>query len=1126
MPVLLPDGSALRGNPHWYRDAVIYEVHVRAFFDSDGDGSGDFRGLTQKLDYLQDLGVTALWILPFYPSPMRDDGYDIADYTSVNPAFGTLGDVEKLIREAHKRGLRVITELICNHTSDQHPWFQRARHSKRGSAWRDYYVWSDSPDRYPQARIIFKDFESSNWTWDPMAGAYYWHRFYSHQPDLNYDNPRVRKAITRVMDFWLDRGVDGLRLDAVPYLYEREGTDCENLPETHAFLRELRRHIDDRYGDRMLLAEANQWPEEAAAYFGRGDECHMAYNFPVMPRMFMALRMEDRLPIVDIVEQTPPIPEDAQWAVFLRNHDELTLEMVTDEERDYMYRVYAGDPRARVNLGIRRRLAPLLGNHRRRLELMNGLLFSLPGTPVIYYGDEIGMGDNVYLGDRDSVRTPMQWNGDRNAGFSTASRERLYLPVITDPEHHFEAVNVSVQQANPHSLLWWTKRLIALRKRHQAFGRGDLRFLQPDNRHILAFVRCFGDETILVVANLSRFFQPVQLDLAEYDGRMPVELFGRIEFPRIGDLPYMLTLGPHEFLWLKLEPVGAAAESGEPGPALPTLPATGIGELLDGHLDGQLTPILQRWITGQSWYRGHGRRLKDGEIVDRIELALGRATAMLIVLRVSYSEGEPDTYLIPVTTAALLYDSLVFADGMPCRIEPPGLRIASLASVEGVPRGGFLVDASTDLGLTTCLIDAIARRRKLRGAHGELVGRPDPLLRGSAGGALLDNGRVIAAGEIFGTAEGAPDRRGLGHMTLELRHAYEPGEDAEAEMMRFLTGHGASWAPRVFGELEYRPAGGVPGEAALLREGLIHDGDVAAMTRDSLLGFFQQAATMPAPADPPSIGALDLLLVAGEELPPLAHEMVGTFLGTAHSIGRRVGEFHTVLASAPDIPAFAPESFSRLEQASLYQSIDTLAIRVARLMSARSSELDVSEAIHEGLVQGLRPELKQRLGALLHDRFTSKRTRIHGALRLDEVMHSEHGLVMIDFEGDTSRPASERRLRRSPLRDVAAMIRSFQDVALGRLRETDFAGALRPEDSEALDIWARLWYLWVSAAFLSGYRDAAGDKGFLPAHGEEWACLLDTFLIQGALEDLYHALRHEPERVRSSIRGLLELLGH
>jgi maltose alpha-D-glucosyltransferase/alpha-amylase len=1114
-----------RGDPHWYRDAVVYEVHVRAFRDADGNGSGDFRGLTEKLDYLRDLGVTALWVLPFYPSPLRDDGYDIADYVNVHPAYGTLRDAETFIREARKRGLRVITELVCNHTSDQHPWFQRARRAKPGSPWRDYYVWSDNPDRYPDARVIFKDFEASNWTWDPVAGAYYWHRFYSHQPDLNFDNPRVRVAITRAMDFWLDRGVDGIRLDAVPYLYERDGTDCENLPETHAFLRELRRHVDERYGDRMLLGEANQWPEEAAAYFGAGDECHMAFNFPVMPRMFMAIQMEDRLPIVDIVEQTPSIPEGSQWALFLRNHDELTLEMVTDEERDYMYRVYASDPRSRLNLGIRRRLAPLLGNHRRRIELMNGLLFSLPGTPFIYYGDEIGMGDNVYLGDRDSLRTPMQWNGDRNAGFSEADREQLYLPVVTDPEHHYEAVNVAVQQANSHSLLWWMKRLIALRKRHPAFGRGDVRFLAPENRHILAFVRSLGDETILVVANLSRFFQPVELNLAGHEGRQPIEMFGRIEFPPIGRLPYALSLGPHEFLWFTLEPAPVAAEVTGPPQALTALPASGIGDFLDGRLDAALTPVLLRWIRDRSWYRGHGRRLKDGEIVDRVEVPLGTATAVVLVLRVSYTEGEPDTYLIPLTTAVLLYDSLVFADGLPCRVEPPGLRIASLTSVGGVPAAGFLVDASFDLGFTAHLIDVIARRRRLRGSRGALVGRPDPGLRSSAASAIVSAGETIRAGETLGPGEIPGMPAGPRDLTLELRHTFEPGQDPEVEMMRFLTGHGAAWAPRVFGELEYRPAPGVSGEAALLRQGLVRDGGVAAMTRHELLGFLEQAAARPAPHEAPSITAGDLLRAAGESPPELALEMVGSNLETARSIGRRIGEFHTVLASAPHEPGFTPEPFTRLYQASLYQSIDVLAIRVGRLLGARSSELEASAAADAGLIVDLRAQLRDRLRLLRDRTLSGARMRIHGALRLGEVMRADRGLVMIDFEGDTSRPASERRLKRSPLRDVAAMIRSLHDLALGRLREADLGGSLRREDAAALDVWARHWYLWVSAAFLRGYRETVGEAPFLPARDDEWTCLLDLFLLHGALEDLYSDLRHDRDRVRSSIRGLLELLG-
>ncbi len=517
-------------DPLWFKDAVIYETHVRAFADSDGDGIGDFRGLTSRLDYLADLGVTAIWLLPFYPSPLRDDGYDISDYDAVNPMYGTVRDFRRFVEEAHARDLKVITELVINHTSDRHPWFQRAVRAAPGSPERDFYVWSDTDDRWPETRVIFQDFEASNWTWHREAGAYYWHRFYHHQPDLNFDNPLVREAVTDALDHWAEMGVDGMRLDAIPYLFERDGTNNENLPETHDYLKELRAHLDERWPGRMFLAEANQWPEDAAAYFGDGDECHMNFHFPLMPRLYMSVAMEDRFPILDILEQTPEIPDNTQWAVFLRNHDELTLEMVTDEERDYMRRVYASDPQMRINLGIRRRLAPLLANDRRLLELMNALLFSLPGTPVIYYGDEIGMGDNVYLGDRDGVRTPMQWNGDRNAGFSSAHPQKLYLPVIIDPEYHFETVNVEAQQSNERSLWWWMKRTIALRRRHPVFGRGGIRFLHPDNPKVLAFVREHEDETMLVVANLSRHAQATTLDLGEFAGRHPVEMFGATAF--------------------------------------------------------------------------------------------------------------------------------------------------------------------------------------------------------------------------------------------------------------------------------------------------------------------------------------------------------------------------------------------------------------------------------------------------------------------------------------------------------------------------------------------------------------------------------------------------------------------
>ncbi len=544
----------MNNDPLWYKDAIIYQLHVKSFRDANADGYGDFRGLIEELDYIQALGANCVWLLPFYPSPLRDDGYDISSYEEINPTYGTVDDFQDFMRQAHERNIRVLTELVINHTSDQHPWFQRARRAPKGSAEREWYVWSDDPNKYAGARIIFTDTEKSNWTWDPEAQQFYWHRFFSHQPDLNFDNPEVLEAVKNVMRFWLRMGVDGLRLDAIPYLIERDGTNCENLPETHEVLRELRRTLDAEFPGRIFLAEANQWPTDVRPYFGDNDECNMAFHFPVMPRMYMAVRKEDRTPIVDIMRQTPEIPPECQWAVFLRNHDELTLEMVTDDERDYMYREYAKDPRMRINVGIRRRLAPLMDNGRRQIELMNALLMSMPGTPIIYYGDEIGMGDNIYLGDRNGVRTPMQWSMDRNAGFSEADSAALFAPVIVDPPYSFHSVNVAAQERTSTSLLRWMRRLIAVRQEYKAFGRGSWESLQAHNRRVLVFLRRYRDETILCVHNLSRFAQYVELDLREFQGFVPIELWSKLDFPPIGELPYLLTLGPHNFLWFRLCP--------------------------------------------------------------------------------------------------------------------------------------------------------------------------------------------------------------------------------------------------------------------------------------------------------------------------------------------------------------------------------------------------------------------------------------------------------------------------------------------------------------------------------------------------------------------------------------------
>ena len=733
----------------WYKDAIIYELHVRAFRDSNADGMGDFAGLIEKLDYVARLGVTAIWLLPFYPSPLRDDGYDIADYYGVHASYGRLADVRRLVKEAHARGLRVITELVCNHTSDQHRWFRRARLAKPGSAARDYYVWSDTDQRYSDVRIIFKDTETSNWSWDPVAQAYYWHRFYSHQPDLNFDSPNVRREIFKVVDHWLDMGIDGLRLDAIPYLYEREGTNGENLPESHRFLKELRAHVDARYQNRMLLAEANQWPEDAVAYFGdgeEGDECHMAFHFPVMPRLFMGLRMEDRFPIIDILAQTPPIPSRAQWALFLRNHDELTLEMVTDEERDYMLWAYTQDTEARLNLGIRRRLAPLLGNNRRRIELMNALLFSLPGTPVLYYGDEIGMGDNIYLGDRNGVRTPMQWSGDRNAGFSSGNRQRLYLPVIMDPEYHYESVNVEAQEANPQSLLNWMKRLIRLRKRYQAFGRGSIEFLHPENRKVLAFVRQHGEERILVVANLSRFSQFAQLDLSSHGGLMPRELFGSVEFPAVGDQPYPVMLGPHAFYWFALEP--------QPAGLIPTPPAP------LSLRDSDLQRVLPAYLAQQRWFGARSRKIKEVEIVDTVPIA----GAFLKVADVAYQAGESETYAIPLC----------------------------------VNEEGEVVDALSFPAFNHLFLEAIARRRRFRGFSGDVITLPTPHL------ARLRSSDEDLAPRLS-TAEQTNNSVMFGErLTMKLFRKVEDGLQPDLEMSRFLTEAGFPNIAVLAGSAVYR----------------------------------------------------------------------------------------------------------------------------------------------------------------------------------------------------------------------------------------------------------------------------------------------------------------------------------
>src|SRR3954469_5307168 len=706
----------------WFKDAIIYEAHVRAFFDSNNDGIGDFPGLTSKLDYLQSLGINALWILPFYPSPLRDDGYDIADYENIHPSYGTIQDFERFMDEAHKRGIRVITELVVNHTSDQHPWFQAARRAPAGSPEREFYVWSETKQKYQGVRIIFTDTETSNWSWDDTAGAYYWHRFFHHQPDLNYDSPHVLDAVLKAMNFWLDRGVDGLRLDAVPYLIEREGTICENLEETHGILRQIRTAMDARYSDRMLIAEANQWPADVRPYFGDGDECHMAFHFPLMPRMFMALRQEDRHPITEILRQTPDIPENSQWGLFLRNHDELTLEMVTDEERDYMYQAYAADPRMRINVGIRRRLAPLVENSRRRIELLHSLLFSLPGTPVIYYGDEIGMGDNIYLGDRNGVRTPMQWTGDRNAGFSRADPARLYAPPIQDPVYGYQGINVEAQERYPFSLLNWMKRMIALRRQHPVFGRGSLEFVGCSNRKVLAFVRRDERETILIVVNLSRDVQPVSLELSAFAGLIPIEMNGSTEFPRVTDQPYFLTLGPYASYWFALQQESMQVTPRATAPAdsgitvAETLPALLMGVDWNNVLDGGTRGVLERqallpFLRRQRWMVPAAREIRLARFADWSSLRSGPTPAFLAIVTVEYVDGGSETCVLP----------LALVDGEAADAALKQMPSCVLARITGA-RKGAIVDGMTHAATRERLLTLVDGEREITTRQGAVRG--------------------------------------------------------------------------------------------------------------------------------------------------------------------------------------------------------------------------------------------------------------------------------------------------------------------------------------------------------------------------------------------------------------------
>ena len=1070
--------AARPADPFWYRDAVIYQVHVKAFFDSNNDGVGDFPGLIQRLDYLAELGVNAVWLMPFYPSPRRDDGYDISDYRGVHPDYGTIADVRDFIREAHARGIRVITELVINHTSDQHPWFQRARRAKPGSAAREFYVWSDTDRAYAGTRILFLDAEKSNWTWDDEAKAYYWHRFYAHQPDLNFDNPRVLKAVIAVMRFWLDMGVDGFRLDAVPYLVEREGTSSENLPETHAILKHIRKVIDDHYPDRMLLAEANLWPEDIQEYFGAGDECHMVFHFPLMPRMYMAIAQEDRFPITDIIRQTPDVPEGCQWAIFLRNHDELTLEMVTDRERDYLWEVYAADRRARLNLGIRRRLAPLLENDRRRIELMNSLLLTMPGTPIMYYGDEIGMGDNIHLGDRHGVRTPMQWSSDRNGGFSRADPSSLVLPPIMDPVWGYQAVNVEAQSRNPHSLLNWLRRMLVERSRHQAFGRGTLRLLLPQNRRVLAYLREYEDDVILCVVNASRSAQAVELDLSEFAGRTPIELLGGTPFPVIGQPTYLLTLPPYGFYWFKLSeeahtPAWSTTSAGSFIEHQTFVLRGSLAQSLDRNMREVLeTEILPIYLSGRGWYPNRATRSANVEIVAVTPMPGAEQDAVFADVEVSI-DGARIRYALPMAIA--------WEDAAPAPFEAP----LAFARARRARRVGLLTDGFASAVFAHAILGALARRETLPFGDSEIAFLP----LGDASAHIPWDAEIEWA-----RAEHTVSRMVVGRRAVvKLFRHVTMGIHPEPEMARVLTERGFDGIPTMIGEAARHHPSGETSTLAVVEAYVTNRGDGSHWTQEQLARIIDEQTMAPAER--------------GED----ALEAYWIF---AHALGRRVGEMHALLARPSDDPAFAPE---RVGEAGVNAAC---AGAREQLKAALKALIRTDDRERRRLVAQLasrRDEILDLLAKLLGNGLGSYRTRIHGDLDLAHVLVRGSDVSIIDFRGDPAKPLNKRRAKRSPMRDVAGIVWSFNYEA-GIIEKERRLAAGVPGHSRASELLNQFRHL-AERKFLEAYGEGRGH----PLDGGERQ-IIEAFAIEKAAYDIVYETNTFTDRVDIPLRGLAERL--
>jgi maltose alpha-D-glucosyltransferase/alpha-amylase len=1077
----------------WYKDAIIYETHVKAFFDSNRDGIGDFQGLIEKLDYLQDLGVTCLWLLPFFPSPLRDDGYDIADYENVHPSYGTLHDFKRFLAAAHDRNLQVIIELVINHTSDRHPWFQTAREAPPNSSARNFYVWSDTSKKYSDARIIFTDTEKSNWAWDPVANAYYWHRFYSHQPDLNFDHPAVLEHVIRSMKFWLDMGVDGLRLDAIPYLVEREGTNCENLPETHALIKAIRREMDG-YENRMMLAEANQWPTDVRPYFGDGDECHMAFHFPVMPRIFMGLRMEDRHPITEIMTQTPEIPPNCQWGMFLRNHDELTLEMVTADERDYMYLAYSADPRMKINVGIRRRLAPLMENDRRRIELLNILLFSFPGTPIIYYGDEIGMGDNIYLGDRDGVRTPMQWSPDRNAGFSKADPARVYSPIVMDPVYGYQAVNVEAQMNDASSLLHWMRNMIALRKLFKVFGRGTIEFLEPRNRKVLAYLRRYQNDQILCVANLSRFAQPVELDLSAFAGMKPIEMFGYSEFPVLGTTPYQLSLNPYGFYWFELHRSTEPIEV-RPAPELEEvkeLSVAGWRDLFESETGERLeTQVLPTFLSHQPWFRGKGQQIDSIRIHDWLEFREYSPLLAIVLLRVRYSDRQLETYCLPLVITLTEAEDGALKDKTPenvlCRVRlPQGAAVLSDALVDDTACQTLLrvIKSGKDFGTRRGIISV-----RPTGAFDQVYEALGPQPTVNRGEAEKSDTTAFFGGKLM----------------LKVYRKLECGINPDIEVRRFLAEEaGFKRIPLLAGAIEYDPRQAEIETLAMFQAAVETEEDGWTWTLDELARYYEYCAS----------------LGDKREASALSQEALGISLNAIEALARFTAKLHLALASSNTNTAFAPEPLQAEDLNQLSQrcqrNMETAFSLLERTMFEQSEDLTRGA---QKLISGKDLFLKW-FRAFESSGIQTFKIRVHGNYHLGLVLRTRNDYVAIDFGGEGTHSLSERRAKTSALKDVAGMLRSLSYAAqVGLVRHTNRKAGELPD----LVGFARLWERQTSSLFLKTYCEAVTDARLLPA-GNDLRTLLEIFILERAFRELQYEIHNRPQWIHIPLHGLLSIL--